>query len=179
MFGTRGYAATTIEKLCATAAVSTRSFYEEFDSREALLIALHDRVTKRALQAVAAALGPDGQASGRRRVEVATDAYIRTLTSDPRWARIASAELIGVSRTVEQHRLRWRGLWAQLLAAEAERLAGPSARFRPRDYHLAAMAVIGAVNQLMLNWCTAGAEWAPNEITAVTVRFIMGMLQPH
>jgi AcrR family transcriptional regulator len=192
LFGTAGYAATPIEKLCATAGVSTRSFYEEFDGREALLIALHDRVTKRAIQAVAAALGDDtghpraagqsgadgGQRGVRRRIEIAADAYVRTLASDPRWTRIASVELIGVSRRVEQHRLRWRGLWAELLESEAVRLAGPSGRYRPGDYHLAAMAVIGAVNELMLNWCTAAVEWAPHEITAIIVRFIMGMLQP-
>lgn len=205
LFGTNGYAATSIEKICATAGVSTRNFYEEFDGREALLMALHDRVTKRAFDAVAAALGADkagaaggsarGGATGhadhaghggtdhrarvRRRIEVATNAYVSVLTSDPRWTRIASVELIGVSRSVEEHRLRWRGLWAQLLEAEATRLTGPSARYRHRDYYLAAMAIIGAVNELMLNWCTTGGESPPQDITAVIVRFIMGMLSPQ
>ena len=44
------------------------------------------------------------------------------------------------------------------------------------DYHLAAVAIIGAVNELMLNWCTTGAGSPPDEITATIVRFIMGML---
>jgi AcrR family transcriptional regulator len=203
LFGTDGYAATPIEKICATAGVSTRNFYEEFDGREALLMALHDRVTKRAFDAVAAALSADepgkanssghggitGSSGGqgdsdhkariRRRLEVATEAYVTVLTSDPRWTRIASVELIGVSRAVEQHRLQWRGLWAQLIEAEATRLSGPSAKYRQRDYYLAAMAIIGAVNELMLNWCTSGGDSPPRDITAVIVRFIMGMLQPQ
>jgi AcrR family transcriptional regulator len=187
LFGTDGYAATPIEKICATAGVSTRNFYEEFDGREALLMALHDRVTERAFDAVIAALGAgragpaDGSAHGasvRSRVEIATDAYVTVLTSDPRWTRIASVELVGVSRSVEQHRLRWRGLWAQLLEAEATRLTGQPAGYRHRDYHLAAMAIIGAVNELMLNWCTRGGD-SPRDLTVVIVRLILGMLSPQ
>ena len=223
LFGTDGYAATSIEKLCAAAGVSTRSFYEEFDGREALLMALHDRVTQRALDAVIAALGTDERdrpvpcagasrsddggtaaagtaaahtavvgtgvagtgaadrrAAGtgdsvRRRIEKGTAAYVTALTSDPRWTRIASVELIGVSRAVEEHRLRWRALWAELLETEAIRARGPLSADRA-DYHLAAVAVIGAVNELMLNWCTTGGS-PPQGITAIIVRFIMGLLR--
>jgi AcrR family transcriptional regulator len=200
LFGTDGYAATPIEKICATAGVSTRNFYEEFGSREALLMALHDRVTKRAIDAVAAALssgdggGAAGSANGaagsrpggcadhadhktrvRRRIEVATDAYVSVLTSDPRWTRIASVELVGVSRAVEEHRLRWRALWAKLLEAEAAGIVGRPVAGRT-DYHLGAVAIIGAVNELMLNWCATGGDSPPCDITATIVRFIMGML---
>jgi AcrR family transcriptional regulator len=187
LFGTHGYAATPIEKICTTAGVSTRNFYEEFGGREALLMALHDRVTQRAIDAVATALGTDGASDGscdgaagrverlRRRIEVAADAYVTVLTSDPRWTRISSVELIGVSRAIEQHRLRWRVLWASLLESEAARIAGRPVQER-RGYHLAAVAIIGAVNELMLNWCTSGADSPPGEMTAIIVRFVMGMI---
>src|ERR687883_529359 len=56
LFGAHGYRGTTIEALCAAAGVSTRNFYEEFGSREALVIALHDDVNSRALSAVVEAL---------------------------------------------------------------------------------------------------------------------------
>src|ERR1700743_249076 len=52
LFGTEGYPATSIERLCARANVSTRNFYEDFASREALLIALHDQITQQAFDAV-------------------------------------------------------------------------------------------------------------------------------
>src|SRR5581483_8896362 len=44
LFAANGFAGTTIEALCAAAGVSTRNFYEEFGSREALVVALHDDV---------------------------------------------------------------------------------------------------------------------------------------
>jgi AcrR family transcriptional regulator len=177
LFGTDGYAATPIEKLCATAGVSTRNFYEEFDSREALLIALHDRVTRRAVDAVTTALASAGRFGARRRIELAVDAHITALTQDLRWTKIASIELIGVSRAVEEHRLRWRARWAELIGAEADRLIG-RAGGGGTDYRLAALAVIGAVNELVLNWCATGGETPPRDMTAVIVRLIMGMLPP-
>ncbi|MGZ6827110.1 MAG: TetR/AcrR family transcriptional regulator, partial [Mycobacteriales bacterium] len=42
LFGTEGWAGATIERLCAGAGVATRSFYEEFSSREALLRAVYE-----------------------------------------------------------------------------------------------------------------------------------------
>src|SRR5438445_1202863 len=55
-FGTTGYRATSIEQLCADANISTRNFYEEFATREALLVQLHDDLNQRALEAVVAEL---------------------------------------------------------------------------------------------------------------------------
>ncbi len=44
LFGGEGYAATSIERLCAHARVTARHFYEEFPTREALLLAVFDRM---------------------------------------------------------------------------------------------------------------------------------------
>jgi AcrR family transcriptional regulator len=44
LFGTEGWGGTTIERLCTSAGVATRSFYEEFSSREALLLAVFEDV---------------------------------------------------------------------------------------------------------------------------------------
>ncbi|MDN5938479.1 MAG: TetR/AcrR family transcriptional regulator, partial [Salinisphaera sp.] len=56
LFGERGYANAPIELLCATAKVATRHFYEQFDSREALLQAVFDDVLARTEQVLRGAL---------------------------------------------------------------------------------------------------------------------------
>ena len=56
VFGTAGYAAATIPGLCAHASVTTRHFYEEFESREALLLAVYDEVIASTERAVGSAL---------------------------------------------------------------------------------------------------------------------------
>ena len=108
LFGTDGYRATSIERLCAAAAVSTRNFYEEFSGREALLIAVHDRIVTSAFEAAMAAYeASDGQPQPAR-FKVASRAYLESVCSDPRNARIAYVEVLGVGPAVEAHRIMWR-----------------------------------------------------------------------
>jgi AcrR family transcriptional regulator len=156
-FGGQGYAAASIEQLCATAGVSTRNFYEEFESREALLIALHDDLNDRALQAVVAAIAnlPETDLEGRAREGV--EAYFRVMTSDRRWARIALVESVGLSAAAEAARRAAIARFADLLHAQAERL-GRLGVIPRRDYALTATALVGAINGLVSTW-TADDEW--------------------
>jgi AcrR family transcriptional regulator len=157
LFGTAGYRATTIEALCTAANVSTRSFYEEFGSREALVVALHDRVNERALAAVVAALAEVEPDDIYARVSAATSAYFEVMTSDRRWAQIALVESVGVSAEAEEHRRVAIDRFVALMEAEALRLSG-AGLIEQRDYHLTAVALAGAVNGLINTW-TANADW--------------------
>ncbi|RSM85432.1 TetR/AcrR family transcriptional regulator [Kibdelosporangium aridum] len=151
LFGSEGYAATSIERLCATASVSTRNFYEEFPGREALLVALHDRITQRAMENALTALAGCDEHPLRERVGKMVRAYINTTSSDPKWTRLAYVEVVGVSPAVEQHRLRWRERIIEFLVGEANR-AVDRGEATPRDFHLTAVAFIGAVNELVYYW---------------------------
>jgi AcrR family transcriptional regulator len=165
LFGTEGYPAISIERLCSAASVSTRNFYEEFPSREALLIALHDRVLDNALSAVITAAEEAGRdATTLTRVTALINAYVTTTASDPRWARLSYVEIIGVSPAVERHRMAWRRRWWALIEAEAKR-AVDLGEAKPRDFHLTAVAFIGAVNELVHYWSVCGAQRPLSEVT--------------
>src|ERR1700694_3670296 len=56
LFGTIGFQKTTIPMLCTTSAVTARHFYQEFESREALLRTLYDGIAEAAFARVIAAL---------------------------------------------------------------------------------------------------------------------------
>ncbi|NED50636.1 TetR/AcrR family transcriptional regulator, partial [Micromonospora aurantiaca] len=77
--------------------MSTRNFYEEFTGREELLTALHSSINQRAAEALAAAYAGASGAGLETRVERAVRAFVTVTASDPRWARIAFVEVIGVS----------------------------------------------------------------------------------
>jgi AcrR family transcriptional regulator len=156
-FGTDGYRNTTIESLCAAAGVSTRNFYEEFGSREALVIALHDEINARALEAVVAALAGTDPADIHGRVRAGTAAYLEVMTADRRSAQIALVESVGVSAEAEAHRRAAIDRFVALMEAEADRLAGMGVIER-RDYHLTAVALAGALNGLINTW-TADDDW--------------------
>lgn len=156
-FEEHGYAGVSIEQLCTRASVSTRSFYEHFRSKEALVIALHDDLNARALQAVVATLTSVNPDDLPARARAGARAYFEVMTSDRRWARIALVESVGVSRTAEEHRQAAIGRFAQLIELEGNRLA--AAGIVPaRDFRLTAAALVGAINGLVNTW-TSDPEW--------------------
>jgi AcrR family transcriptional regulator len=169
LFGTEGYAAASIERLCTEAGVSTRNFYEEFDRREDLLMALHDRIIDRAFQAVLGALADAADAPLRERFTRAVRAFVITTASDPRWARLSYVEIIGVSNAVERHRIAWRQRWAEFLVSEAKR-AVERGEAAPRDFQLGAVALIGAVNELVHHWSMSGGERSLDDVITEIVR---------
>ncbi|WP_329391603.1 TetR/AcrR family transcriptional regulator [Streptomyces sp. NBC_01716] len=166
LFTTRGYVGTSIERICATAHVSIRAFYEEFEGREALLIALHNEVARAGMEATLAALGDPGMdtADTRTRVTALGRAYVGAVTADPASAKVAFVEVIGVNRAVEDHRVVWRSLWTDFLTGEADRAVGRGEAV-PRDYTLAMVALIGAINELMAHWARSGGT-VPREVVA-------------
>jgi AcrR family transcriptional regulator len=169
LFGTEGYAAASIEKLCNDAGVSTRNFYEEFNNREDLLIALHDRIIEQAFQAVIEALQDASDTPLRERFTHAVRAFVLTTASDPRWARLSYVEIIGVSNAVERHRIAWREKWTEFLVAEAKR-AVQRGEAEDRDFHLGAVALIGAVNELVHHWSLSGGRRSLDDVIAEIVR---------
>ncbi|MFJ1747766.1 TetR/AcrR family transcriptional regulator [Streptomyces sp. NPDC088116] len=153
LFTARGYPATSIERICASAHVSIRAFYEEFESREALLIALHNEVARAGMEATLTVLSDPAteSATTRERITSLAHAFLDAVTTDASATRIAFVEIVGAGRPVEEHRLLWRSLWTDFLTGEAER-AVERGEAAPRDYTLAMVALIGAVNELIAHW---------------------------
>lgn len=173
LFGSQGYAATSIERLCATAGVSTRNFYQEFDGRDAVLIALHDRFTAQATAATAEVLDT-ADAPLERRIDLALRAYLSSMSSDPRWIRVAFVEMVGVSAAVEQHRLGWRARLYDLIAAEAKRGVADG-ELRDRDFRPVAVAFVGAVNEVVYDWETRGRPTSLDHVCAELSRLAVAM----
>ena len=98
LFGTEGWAGTSIERLCTTAGVATRSFYEEHSGREQLLLAVYDEVLAGAAQAVIHAVEAAGD-DERARAHAGVAAYVGHLTEDPRRAQVVNQEVRAAGST--------------------------------------------------------------------------------
>ncbi len=151
LFGTKGYAATSVEELCRTAYVSTRNFYEEFDNREAVLFALGDRLVGEAYQAMVEVVVDDGADRLAREARARVSALAHALLDDPRRARIAFIETLGVSPVQEARRRNAHWLFAQYFAALV-RADFNSERFGHREEDIYAIALVGAVNEILSDW---------------------------
>jgi AcrR family transcriptional regulator len=173
LFGTQGFAATTIEALCASARLNPRYFYEGFPSREALLGAVYERHVTTVADAVMGAL--DGAPSDPlTRLDVGLRAFLDGTLVDARAARVNYFEVIGVSRELEQFRRdvlrRYAGLIAGEITAISERT--PLAMSDP---HSVAVAMVGAVDGLVIDALT-GERGYDREQIVTTLRELLGGL---
>jgi AcrR family transcriptional regulator len=147
LFGTRGYASTSIEAICSKAGVTARHFYEQFASREDLLLEVYEWVIDRTRKAVVTALHRS-HSTPRHRVTAGLEAYVHAVLDDPRNARIACVEVVGASARVERRRRKTIYEIASLIEAQAHALADQG-RVARRDFSLTAMAMAGACNELV------------------------------
>ncbi|MEV0853082.1 TetR/AcrR family transcriptional regulator [Nocardia fluminea] len=174
LFGTQGYSSTSIERLCATANVSTRSFYEDIGSREALLIALVDRLNAAALRRLDEALEHTSEQPLVVRVVESFRAFLAVTCRDRRAARVFYVEVVGVSPVVEEWRRAQRRSISALLTREAQR-AAERGEAESRSLHLFGLAVIGAVNSLaqeMVHTTVPGDAISVDEICEEIAYFI-------
>lgn len=150
VFGTRGYAASTIEELCSRAGVTARNFYDHFASREDLLRAVYDAIVDEHVRGIVVALAGEGD-DVEAHVRAGIEAAIHPWQADERKGRIARVEVVGVSRALEEHRLAVIEGYAGLIAADLDHLA-ERGLIPLRDFSITALALVGAVNELMVNW---------------------------
>jgi AcrR family transcriptional regulator len=165
LFGTRGYAQTTIEQICAFSRLNPRYFYEEFDSREALLGAVYERHVRAVAERVRAAIGtapPDV----KLRLEVGLTAFLDGSLADERAARINYFEVVGVSPELERLRRRVLGEYADMIAAQLRELA-PDTKLAAGDARLAAVALAGATDGLIIDWLSGERGYEREAIVAV------------
>ena len=127
LFGTRGYAATSVATVCKHASLSSRQFYEEFDDREHLLRTVYDDAEDAASAAVVEAVGEAlPVATGIDTVlEAGIRAFVDYFSADARLTRICFVEAVGVSPAFEElraaRRSRWGDSLAEIAAAGIER----------------------------------------------------------
>lgn len=168
LFGTVGFQKTTIPMLCSASGVTARHFYEEFDSREALLRVLYDGIAETAFQRVVQALR-DASRGPRDRIRDSTAAYFRYLTSDPRLARIYTIEAVGMHADLETHRRTKRENFVKKLTKAAQRVESDAV-----DSRLLSAAIAGAAHDLLLEWVLAprrpSVEKMIDTITTLWVR---------
>jgi AcrR family transcriptional regulator len=171
LFGTIGFAKTTIPMLCAASGVTARHFYEDFESREALLRALYDDIAQNVFERVLAALRVR-EKDVRKRIRGGNAAYFRYLTGDPRRARIYTIEAVGVHSELEQHRRAKREAFVRKLTKATDRLED-----RDIDTRLVSAAIAGAAHDLLLEWVLASRRPSVEKLIATITTLWIRTLQ--
>lgn len=145
LFTTRGYTNTSIELICQTAYVSTKSFYALFDNREDCFVALYERTTQHYRDHMGATLGqsPEGEQTA---VRYLLRTYVDMLADDPRKAQVTFGDARLASPTIERARRDNRRWAAEFLELIWQRYGTDG------DHHRIAIAVIGGIFDVIADW---------------------------
>ncbi|WP_433732539.1 TetR/AcrR family transcriptional regulator [Nocardia sp. CA-129566] len=177
VFGEHGYQSTSITALCRAAGLARSQFYEHFDNREDLLIAVYDMIQVETRQAVTAATAAVASGDAVGRAQAAVRAYAESIGRDPRRARIAHIEVVGVSERVERRRLEQRGLWMAFFEDQIRRALGPDF-VPPGGFDAAVTGYLGALLALVQQWSTGDPRTDLAGITEVLTRFLVCLMTP-
>jgi AcrR family transcriptional regulator len=152
-FGGLGYQATTVRSLCADAGLSTRYFYESFDTVEALLIASYQQLMTDFRRRLLERLTKSPQD---------VDALCRTglrclfeAVRDPAFARISMFEVLGVSPAVD-------AVWTEntrefgLLLIERFRLADGGVKLPKGEMEMIGFSLAGSLSFAAIHWMRSG-----------------------
>lgn len=174
LFGTQGYHATSIETLCAQARVTSRHFYEEFNGREGLFDALYAELMRQVkLIVLQRVMRP--AATPQQQIEEGLAAFIHAYLDDPRVGRVVCLEVVGVSEAMARQRAGYIREFAQLIEAGILPYAGQGL-FKAGSYHLKAIAMAGAVNELIGAWLLAPQALNIDDVTRELIEIFTTML---
>lgn len=161
LFGTEGYASTSVRALSAAASLNSRYFYESFATREDLLYAVYQRIILDIYTRATEAMVPEETIEAQARAGLR--AGWTAVTEDRRKARIVALEVVGVSERMERLRRDARHALARLTADSALALAGPDVRLR-LDPILVARSLMGGVVEVLLDWINGDLEASSDEV---------------
>jgi AcrR family transcriptional regulator len=94
VFGTRGFHQTGVRDICAQAKLTERYFYESFQNREALFLAVYEAATQRIAHALLSAVS--AQPPGADITHVGLRAVLTLFKDDPRIARVVLIEVLTI-----------------------------------------------------------------------------------
>jgi AcrR family transcriptional regulator len=159
VFGTDGYAGSSIRSVSAAASLNSRYFYESFSDREDLLYHVYKRVVSEVAVAVVAVT------TAAETIEEQAYEGLRAawtiLTEDPRKARVLALEVVGVSDRLERFRRENRHAFADILLQNSRAITGDLTGLDPV---LTARSLMGAVLDLLVDWINGDLDATVEEI---------------
>ncbi len=144
LVGTSGSAAVTVRSVCRAAGLTNRYFYENFDDRDALLLAVYDEVAaeaEAALSRVVAEAPPDDR---ERLARAAVEAFLDVVADDPRKGRVLLLEPL-TDPVLGTRSVAVSPTFVGIVRAQLGDVDSTAAR-------LTAVALVGAMSSLFQTW---------------------------
>jgi len=163
VFGTQGYAASSVRSISAAAGLNSRYFYESFAGKEDLLIAVYEAIMFEIGLAVSEATAKESTIEAQARAGLRAGWMI--MTADRRKARVVAIEVVGVSDRLERLRRERRHAFAELVVENALAAARGDVSVRLRlNPVLVSRALMGGVVEILVDWINGDIDVSADEI---------------
>ncbi|PKO67517.1 MAG: TetR family transcriptional regulator [Betaproteobacteria bacterium HGW-Betaproteobacteria-16] len=179
----KGYAEATIADIVREAGVSKRTFYENFESKDACFLELYRSASHAALQALRSSLAPDKP--WQAQVEHALSTYFAHLAAGPALVRTLFVEIhqlgpagMRVRREVMQHLADFmlETVNAPLAAPSGSRPTGEPPMALSRTM---ALAAVGGINELVLESIEKGETEQLQTLSSAAGEVVRALTHAH
>ncbi|HEX4879746.1 MAG TPA: TetR/AcrR family transcriptional regulator [Limnobacter sp.] len=173
LFGEHGFASVSIDAICAEAGLTKRYFYEAFPSREALLTAAYESVTREYMQSILAAVAPHLM-DARQLVRAGLQESFGFVERNPAKARLILIEAMTVRGQLgEMYGERYDAFVGLLLQFTRPLLSGPS--MPDKVMRVMAKSAVGMIIHLCQSWIATDFKQPLEDLVNGTERVFAGM----
>jgi len=154
VIGERGFSSMTVKRVCQTAGLTERYFYESFSNRDALLAELYQQQTQSLRHTMYNAL-ENPVANADQFVRNGLGAFFDFVQHQPAAARLVLFEVLAVSREIDQLYYQAMEDFAALVQQLAHR-QNIATIPPPADEDMVYAGLVGAVVQIAQRWVLGG-----------------------
>ncbi|WP_263253465.1 TetR/AcrR family transcriptional regulator [Saccharopolyspora rosea] len=148
----------TVRGVCARAGLVTRYFYESFSDRDALAVAVFDRVVAEIADAALAAV--EQVEGAREKARAGLTAIVRAVAEDPRRGRLLFSPALN-SAVLADRRVAATRMFVRLLRAQARELYGVGEN---GEADLLADFLVGGLAQTLASWLAGTLDVTESEL---------------
>ena len=170
----KGYSAVTIADVVRVARVSKRTFYEHFADKEACFLALYAETSDELIDLIATSAA-NAPGSWEARIGAAARAYFERVAGEPELIRAALLEIQAAGPRARVLRREVQRRYADQLRAFSEAAVAEGAVVSVLTPELAT-AVVGGLNELMLEAVEAGHADRMGELADAATELIRALL---
>jgi AcrR family transcriptional regulator len=154
VFGTRGFHEGGVRELCAEAKLTERYFYESFENRESLFLAVYDDAVLRVRTAIARAIA-ESESGAQGLARAGLSAFLKMLRDDPRLARVLLIDVLAIGEGAGARSLVATQSFAELVATVTSGIH-PNLEREKRDAKLIANGLVGSTLFIAVQWARGG-----------------------
>jgi TetR/AcrR family transcriptional regulator, fatty acid metabolism regulator protein len=153
VFADKGYHGTVVDDIIRASDSSKGGFYFHFPNKQAIFLALVDKLVPKLAVAIDRAIGAETDPIAQ--LDAALRTVLETFARHRRLSKILLIEAVGLGHGFDEKLMRTRGHFAAMIQNHLDR-AVAAGSIAPQDTTLVSWAWFGAINELVVRWLATG-----------------------